>query len=80
VAATIARRKDFDEKEFQRWLSELDANDQQVWKDSPPKLELLQTFENDTYMLRGLAVYLCGGSGGPAAAVQSEVMQLLQKR
>ena len=36
----------------------MDTNDQRVWKDSPPKLELLQTFENDTYMLRGLALYL----------------------
>jgi len=77
VAATIAQRKDLDAKEFHDWLSALDA-DQRVWRDSPPKLELLQTFENDTYMLRGLAVYLHGGDG--ATGLQNEVIQLLQKR
>jgi Protein of unknown function (DUF2785) len=80
VAATIARRKDLDSSAFHGWLTALDA-DQRVWKDSPPNLELLQTFENDTYMLRGLAVYLCSGLAGSAAAdLQNDVIQLLQKR
>ena len=80
VAATIARRKDLDSSAFHGWLTALDA-DQRVWKDSPPNLELLQTFENDTYMLRGLAVYLCSGSAGSATAdLNNDVIQLLQKR
>jgi Protein of unknown function (DUF2785) len=88
VAATIAQRTDIDSKSFDRWLSALDANDQQVWKDSPPKLDLLQTFENDTYMLRALAVYLSNSAAASASGEQSsmqnnlrdEVMQLLRKR
>jgi len=81
VAARVARRKDFDTQAFHRWLTALDAADQQVWQDSPPKLELLQTFENDTYMLRGLAVYLCTSTPNPAVAeVQNAVMRSLQKR
>jgi hypothetical protein len=80
VAATIARRKDLDSGAFHGWLTALDA-DQRVWKDSPPNLRLLQTFENDTYMLRGLAVYLCSGPAGSGAAnVENDVIQLLQKR
>jgi Protein of unknown function (DUF2785) len=89
VAATIAQRTDLDSKSFDSWLSALDANDQQVWKDTPPKLDLLQTFENDTYMLRALAVYLSNSaaastSGGGQSSMQNnlrdEVMQLLRKR
>jgi hypothetical protein len=45
VAATIALRKDFDVQAFQQWLTNLNAADQKTWKDSPPKLNLLQTFE-----------------------------------
>jgi Protein of unknown function (DUF2785) len=89
VAATIAQRKDLDSKGFESWLGALDANDQQVWKESPPKLDLLQIFENDTYMLRALAVYLSNSaaastSGGGQSSMQNnlrdEVMQLLRKR
>src|SRR5580704_3021660 len=65
LAATIAARKNFDTLAFHTWLSALDTADQRTWKDSPPHLELLQTFENDTYMLRGLAVYLCGNTSDP---------------
>jgi hypothetical protein len=88
VAATIAQRTDLDSKSFDSWLSALDANDQQVWKDTPPKLDLLRTFENDTYMLRALAVYLNsaaastsgGGQGSMQNNLRDEVMQLLRKR
>ena len=89
VAATIAQRADLDATGFDSWLSTLDTNDQQVWKDSPPKLNLLQTFENDTYMLRALAVYLSNSaaastSGTGQSSMQSnlrnEVMHLLRKR
>jgi len=56
---------------FHSWLSALDAADQKVWKDTPPHLELLQTFENETYVLRVLAAYLSAnafGSGGDGGA------------
>ena len=79
--AKVARRKDFDLAGFHKWLTTLDAADQRVWKDSPPHLELLQAFENDTYMLRGLATYLCLSPQNPALGeAQNAVMQSLQKR
>lgn len=81
VAVMLVRRKEFDPAGFQKWLTALDAADQRVWKDIPPKLELLQTFENDSYMLRGLAVHL--GMSPPSAAIadaQKAVMEVLRKR
>jgi hypothetical protein len=81
LAATIAARKNFDAPAFHRWLSALDAADQRTWKDAPPHLDLLQTFENDTYMLRGLAAYLCGSTAGPAVVeARNEVLKVLQDR
>jgi hypothetical protein len=81
AAATIVLRKDFDAVGFAKWLAAMDAADQRVWKDSPPKLELLQAFENDTYMLRGLAVYLSMSPSNPAAVdVQNAVLKVLRAR
>jgi Protein of unknown function (DUF2785) len=81
LAATIVVRKDFDAPAFHNWLSALDAADQKVWKDIPPHLELLQTFENDTYMLRGLAANLSVNASGPAGMeAQKAVLKVLQKR
>ncbi len=84
LALAIARvvlRKDFDASAFHGWLSTLDTSDQLTWKDSPPKLERLQTFENDTYMLWGLAGYF---SMSPASAAvtdaQNEVLKVLRER
>lgn len=81
VAARIVGRKDFGVAGFNQWLNAMDTSDQKVWKDIPPKLELLQTFENDTYMLRGLAVYLA--MTPPKATVtdaQNEVLKILRER
>jgi hypothetical protein len=81
LAATIVARKDFDAPAFHNWLSTLDAADQKAWKDSPPHLELLQTFENDTYMLRALAAYLSVNVSDPAGMeAQQAVLKVLQKR
>jgi len=81
LAATIVARKDFDAPAFYNWLNALDAADQKVWKDSPPHLELLQTFENDTYMLRGLVVDLSVNASGPAGIeAQKVVLKVLQQR
>ena len=81
LAATIVGRKDFDAPAFHNWLSALDAADQKVWKDSPPHLELLQTFENDTYMLRALAAYLSVNVSDPAGMeAQKAVLKVLQKQ
>jgi hypothetical protein len=81
VASAIIRRRDFDPAVFQRWLKALDAAGQNVFKDSPPKVDLLHTFENDTYMLRGLAVDLCMGPSSPAISnAQNTVLQVLKTR
>ena len=81
AAATIARRKDFDATAFERWVTALDADDQRVWKDSPPKIELLQSFENDSYMLRALAVDLCEGpANSGVTSARAAVMKVLQRR
>src|ERR1700674_3942146 len=81
LAATIVVRKDFDAPAFHNWLSALDAADQKVWKDIPPHLELLQIFENDTYMLRGLAAYLSVNVSAPAGMeAQKAVLKVLQER
>jgi uncharacterized protein DUF2785 len=81
AAATAVLRKDFDQAGFNKWLTTIDTNDQRVWKDSPPRLELLQTFENDTYMLRGLAVYLGMGPTDPVVMdTQQLVLKVLRNR
>jgi len=51
VLAAMAGRTDFDLAGFREWLIDIDRSDQAVWRDSPPKLEGLQRFENDTYFL-----------------------------
>ena len=81
IALILARRKDFDLAGFQKWLTALDVADQRVWKDIPPKLEALQTFENNSYMLRALSVHL--GMSPPSAAIadaQKAVTEVLRKR
>jgi Protein of unknown function (DUF2785) len=81
VAARIVGRKDVDTAGFDKWLNATDQADQQTWKDSPPKLELLQTYQNDTYMLRGLAVYLTmTPARPPVTSAQHEVLKILQQR
>jgi hypothetical protein len=80
IAAALANRKDFDLTAFYRWLSELNA-DQNVWNDSPPKVELLQTFENNTYMLQALATHLSAEpESRQIADAKNTVLQILQRR
>jgi hypothetical protein len=81
AAATIAGRPDFDAAVFQRWLIALDGADQKVWRDSPPKQDLLMAFENDTYMLRGLAAHLLMSPPNAAVAeAQKAVLGALKSR
>src|SRR5882724_1278848 len=51
VLAAMAGRADFNLAGFREWLIDMDRSDQAVWRDSPPKMEGLQRFENDTYFL-----------------------------
>ena len=80
TAATIALRKDCDTAAFDRWLTAMDESDNRVWKDTPPKIELLQTFENDTYMLRGLGLYLWTSSGAGTIRTRDAITGILRER
>jgi len=80
IAASLATRADFDVAAFKRWLSDLSA-DQKVWNDSPPRLELLQTFENNTYLVQALAAHLAAAPDTPPLAdARKSVLQVLQRR
>jgi len=79
VAASLAERKDFDVGAFDQWLADLNT-DQKAWKDSPPKQELLQTFENDNYMLQALAAHLSAEASPQIADARNAVLQMLQRR
>ncbi len=80
VAATMALRKDCDSAAFDRWLTAMDESDNRVWKDTPPKVELLQVFENDTDMLRGLGLYLWTTPGSGALATRDAITKILRDR
>ena len=81
VAAVIATRADFDFDGFQKWLAEMDAADQTVWNDSPPKLLALTRFQNDSYMLRAVLPQLLRRRSTPASLeVQKVVLKSLQRR
>jgi len=80
VAAVIAQRKDFDHAAFQRWLNDLNT-DQKVWDQSPPRLELLQTFENDSYLLEALAAHLSAAPEIPQTTeARQAVLKILERR
>jgi Protein of unknown function (DUF2785) len=55
VAATIATRKDFDGQGWNSWFAKMNREDQKVWSESPPKLQQLARFENDSYFLSATA-------------------------
>jgi hypothetical protein len=80
IAVSLARRKDFDWAAFQRWLSDLNT-DQKVWDQSPPRQDMLQTFENDTYMLHALAAHLSAEpESSQIGGARVSVLKVLQRR
>jgi len=80
IAVSLARRKVFDGAAFQRWLSDLDA-EQKVWHQSPPREDMLQTFENNTYMLQALAAHLSPEPESPQiGGARVSVLKVLQRR
>ncbi|HTS38048.1 MAG TPA: DUF2785 domain-containing protein [Candidatus Solibacter sp.] len=81
VAATIAARDDFDSASFSAWLKTLDSQDQTVWKKSPPDVQALARFENDSYFLRALASQLAGKPPTEALShAQKEALSILNRR
>jgi Protein of unknown function (DUF2785) len=80
IAVSLARRQDFDAAAFQRWLSDLNT-DQKVWDQSPPRQDMLQTFENDTYMLQALAAHLGAEPDSPQIrSARVAVLKVLERR
>jgi len=49
--AAMAARADFNLAGFELWVNRTDKADFAIWKESPPRIEGLQRFENDTYLL-----------------------------
>jgi len=81
VVAVIVTRPDFDSEIFQKWLAEIDVADRSVWKNSPPKLNALTRFQNDSYMLRALIPQLLQRPATPSSLeVQKAVLQSLERR
>jgi hypothetical protein len=81
VVAVIVSRTDFDLDAFQSWLADLDAKDQTVWKDLPPKLQPLTRFQNDSYMLRAVIPQILHRQSTPASlAAQQALLKSLQRR
>lgn len=81
VAAAIIGRKDFDGGSWSSWIAKMDKEDRVVWKDSPPKLQALARFENDSYFLRATIAQASLRPATPASAeAQKAVLALLRQR
>jgi len=61
VIAVMAGRQDFFTAGFEAWLYQMDKADQAIWTDSPPQLDELQRFENDTYLLSAFVARVSQG-------------------
>jgi len=74
TAATLMVREDFDSNAWQTWLATLNQ-DQVVWNDSPPKMNALVRFQNDSYFLR--AVVAQASLRSPSAALAEALKPVL---
>jgi len=54
----IVVRADFQHEAFARWLQRMQEKDRAMWKLSPIPAEEMARYQNDTYMLEGLAARL----------------------
>ena len=81
ILAVMAQRKDFDGAGFQGWIAQMDKTDQSIWKDSPPKMDGLQRFENDTYLLSAFVARVSQREVSPAAEeAKKAALKSLQRR
>ena len=81
VLAAIAERKDFEAAGFEAWILEMDRADFSIWNDSPPLLEGLRRFENDSYLLRGFVARVSQGEISAAAEeARRTALKSLQRR
>ncbi|HEV2197446.1 MAG TPA: DUF2785 domain-containing protein [Candidatus Acidoferrum sp.] len=81
VAATIASRNDFDGGGWSSWVAQIDKEDRVAWNDSPPKMEALARFQNDSYFLSATAAQiLLRSASGTSAEAQKSVLAVLRHR
>jgi hypothetical protein len=79
--AAMARRPDFAPTAFAAWVEQMDKADQEIWNDSPPRLEGLQRFENDSYLLSAFVARLALTEKSPSAeAAQQAALKSLKRR
>lgn len=67
VIAAMAGRQDFLATGFETWLRQMDQADQSIWKNSPPQMEGLRRFENDSYLLSAFVARVSQGEISSAA-------------
>jgi Protein of unknown function (DUF2785) len=81
VAAAIASREDFDSEGWKSWVAQMDKEDKVVWQESPPKVQALARYENDSYFLGATISQI---SLRPATSASTEaqkaVLALLRRR
>jgi len=81
VIAAMAERQDFVAAGFEAWLHQMDQADQSIWKDSPPQLEGLLRFENDTYLMSAFVARVSQGeSSGAAEEARRAALKSLRRR
>jgi len=81
IAATIASRDDFDSAGWSSWVAQMDKEDRVVWNDSPPKMQALARFENDSYFLSATVAQISlRPATSPSAEAQKSVLALLRHR
>ena len=81
VAAAIIGRKDFDGGSWSSWIAKLDKEDRVVWNESPPKIQPLARFENDSYFLSATAAQISlRPATSTSAEAQKSVLAVLRHR
>ena len=81
VLAAMAARKDFNAVGFALWLNRMDKVDFAIWNVSPPKLDGLQRFENDSYLLSAFVARVSmGEKTSGAEEAKKAALESLKRR
>ena len=81
AAAVIASREDFDGVAWNLWVTQMDREDRVVWNDSPPKMQTLARFQNDSYFLSATAAQISLRiTTNASAEAQKSVLAVLRHR
>jgi uncharacterized protein DUF2785 len=81
VAAVIASREDFDSGGWNSWVTQMDKEDKVVWQDSPPRMQALTRYENNSYFLGATVAQISlRPTTSASAEAQKTVLTLLRHR